>query len=307
VRATTLCVPSSLLVIWLGCALALLGVACASTSINAKTGMAQQAAYSEEAPAAPPDESSYASERAAPAETSTPQTRSMTGEPPAFRDVPTKMPATSSPDREKRLASTAGVSSTVAAKQPSDAEEPASTKITRAPLLIYKADIVLAVFEVNKGLDAVERIAREANGYLVMRHDNSITVRVPAAGFDSSLQAVLKLGDVLQRDLQVDDVTAQMNDLTTRLKNAEAMRARLEQLLKTANTTEDALKVEEQLGRVTGEIESLKGKIRLMSELVSFSTLTVAFRPAATEKLDSKFKLPFQWLKDLGLSRLMNL
>ena len=111
----------------------------------------------------------------------------------------------------------------------------------------------------------------------------------------------------MKRNLEVEDVTAQMNDLTTRLKNAEAMRARLEQLLTTAKTTEDALKVEEQLGRVTLDIESLKGKLRLMSELVLFSTITVTFRPTVTEKVNSKFKLPFRWLEELGLSRLMSL
>lgn len=185
--------------------------------------------------------------------------------------------------------------------------EGTAANATREPLLIYRADVILAVFEVNKGLDAVERIAKEAQGYLVRRTQDTITVRVPAAGFDGSLQAILKLGDVLQRNLQVDDVTAEMNDLTTRLKNAEAMRARLEQLLSSAKNTEEALKVEEQLGRVTGEIESIKGKLRLMRELVSFSTITVSFQPATTEKVNSKFKLPFGWLNDLGLSKLLSL
>ena len=182
-----------------------------------------------------------------------------------------------------------------------------AAKGPRAPLLIYRADIVLAVFEVSKGLDAVEKIAKDAEGYLVTRRDDSIVVRVPAAGFENSLQAVLKLGDVQQRNLQVDDVTAEMNDLTTRLKNAEAMRARLEQLLGSAKTTEEALKVEEQLGRVTGEIESIKGKLRLMSELVSFSTITVTFRPVVSDKINSKFRLPFEWLNDLGLPKLLTL
>lgn len=227
--------------------------------------------------------------------------------PSAFRGSPAKS-MDSAPVGQMHGKPAASTQRTSAAKVPSGNSEMSAGKLVRAPLLIYKADIILAVFEVNKGLDAVEKIARDAEGYLVMRRDDSITVRVPAAGFDSSLQAVLKLGDILQRNLQVDDVTAQMNDLATRLRNAEAMRDRLEQLLKAANTTDDALKVEEQLGRVTGDIESLKGKIRLMSELVAFSTMTVSFRPAAvTGKVNSKFKLPFPWLDDLGLSRLLSL
>ena len=33
----------------------------------------------------------------------------------------------------------------------------------------------------------------------------------------------------------------------------------------------------------------------------------VSFRPAVSDKVNSKFKLPFRWLNDLGLSKLLSL
>ncbi len=252
---------------------------------------------SEAAPAPPPAEPQLATASMAVSQ----------GAPAPRNSVPRKAFSTTGADEVKASARTAVAASSAKEGQTDRPESGVANNAARAPLLIYKADIILAVFEVSKGLDAVEKIAKDADGYLVTRHDDSVTVRVPAAGFDASLQAVLKLGDVLQRNLQVDDVTAEMNDLMTRLKNAEAMRARLEQLLSSAKTTDEALKVEEQLGRVTGEIESIKGKLRLMSELVSFSTITVSFRPAVSDKVNSKFRLPFHWLNDLGLSKLLSL
>ena len=62
------------------------------------------------------------------------------------------------------------------------------------PLLIYEAKLALAVYEVDKSLDAVEALAKQAGGYLVQRHATSIVVRVPAAGFDGSLKTILKMG-----------------------------------------------------------------------------------------------------------------
>lgn len=174
-------------------------------------------------------------------------------------------------------------------------------------LLIYQAQLTLAVYEVARGLDAVEALAQKAGGYLVSRNMSTIVVRVPAAGFDASFKSILGLGDVLARNLQVEDVTAKVRDLEVRLKNAEVVRQRLTELLSGAKNTEDALEVERELGRVTDNIEQMKSQLKLMNELVAFSTITVRFDAPKAEHLDKRFKLPFPWLEDLGLSNLLRL
>ncbi len=55
-----------------------------------------------------------------------------------------------------------------------------------ADLIIYTATITMAVYQVEPGLDAVERIARETGGYLAQRSDKQITIRVPRARFDDA-------------------------------------------------------------------------------------------------------------------------
>ena len=184
---------------------------------------------------------------------------------------------------------------------PADGGEP------RAPLLIYTAEVVLAVFNVGPTLDAVEELARTAGGYLVLRGDTRIVVRVPKARFQSSLSGVGKLGDELHREISANDVTEAYADLEIRLRNAEAMRQRLETLLAKANTVEDALAVERELERVAQNIEQLKGKLKLMNELIAFSTITVECRARAPLSGSSKVNLPFNWLRELGLNNLLSL
>jgi hypothetical protein len=191
--------------------------------------------------------------------------------------------------------------------KPAGATPGSPSETSRATMLIYKADLALGVFETSKSIDKVEKIAIEAGGYLVARNSQEVTVRVPVEKFRDALAAVTKLGDVLDQNVKVQDVTAQYYDLEIRIRNAEAMRARLEQLLAKANKVEDALAVEKELERVAGELERLKGQLRLWRELVSFSTIAARFQPVATERLDNKFRLPFGWLKELGLGRLLNL
>jgi hypothetical protein len=179
--------------------------------------------------------------------------------------------------------------------------------VVRQPLLIYTATLRLAVYQAESGLAKAEKIALDAGGYLVRRDNLSIVVRVPAARFKKVLHAMEQLGDVTGREIQAEDVTDEFFDLDTRLRNARAMRDRLEQLLGRANSVEDALKVEQELGRLTGEIERIEGRLKLLKELLAFSTVKLEFQPRRTEVVSSRVKLPFPWLDELGLGRLLNL
>jgi hypothetical protein len=180
-------------------------------------------------------------------------------------------------------------------------------KALAGPLLIYSAHVHLAVFEAAQAIDRAERLAKEAGGYLVRRDDRTITVRVPAAGFHGALDGMLTLGDVLHRNVSVRDVTEEFYDVQIRIRNAELVRERLEQLLARAQRVEEALAVERELERVAGEVERLKGRLKLLSELLAFSTITLEFQPRATENVERSVNLPFPWLQQLGLGQLLSL
>ena len=181
------------------------------------------------------------------------------------------------------------------------------TPTGREPLLIYTATMTLAVFETKTAIDAVEELARSRGGYLVSRADQTVTVRVPAKAFQGALMGVSKLGDELHRQVNVRDVTEQFADLEIRLRNAEAVRERLQALLAKATKIEDALAVERELERITQTIEQMKGRLRLLGELIAFSTITVNFQARPQDQVGSEVRLPFDWLGGLGLPPLMNL
>ena len=175
-----------------------------------------------------------------------------------------------------------------------------------AAMLIYTANLSLAVFQVEPGLDAVERVAREIGGYLSSRQDNAITIRVPRDHFDDAIARIEKLGDVTHRDIKAQDVTDEFVDLQARLKNAYAIRDKLSELLSRASVKE-ALEIEKELGRVTEDIERMEGKLKLLRDQIAFSTITVSFSPVAVEQVhDSSLLAPFPWLRELGLQSLLN-
>jgi hypothetical protein len=178
----------------------------------------------------------------------------------------------------------------------------------KKPLLVYTAELTMAVFEVEKVQEGIIAIAHEVGGYLAHRSGHVVVVRVPASKFQLAVDRMEEAGDVLGRDVRAQDVTEQFRDIEIRLRNAEVMRSRLEKLLERANTVEEALRIEQELQRLTETIETLKGKLRLLRDQLAFSTITIRFQPKATEGVTpDTFRLPFEWLDRLGLSNLLRL
>ena len=174
-------------------------------------------------------------------------------------------------------------------------------------MLVYTAELRLRVREVPKAIDAVEKLAKRRGGYLVVREDSRITVRVPSAKFDDALDELVRLGDLVHRNVSIEDVTDLYFDMQTRMKNLEVVKKRLEDLLEKAKTVEESLEVQRELERVTLSLESMRGKLKLLAELVMFSTITVVFEPMSTEHFGSQVRLPFPWMDRLGLGDLLRL
>jgi hypothetical protein len=172
-------------------------------------------------------------------------------------------------------------------------------------MLIYTAHLTLAVFQVQKDLDRVEELARSVGGYLSARTDTQLTIRVPRARFHEALHAVEQVGDVLHRDVTAQDVTDEYADLDVRLKNARAMRDRMQQLLQNA-AVKEALEIEKELGRITEEIERMEGRLKLLSDEIAYSTISVTFQPVEQNPVHDLARLPFPWLRDIGLSQLLD-
>lgn len=180
--------------------------------------------------------------------------------------------------------------------------------VVRGPMLIYTAQITMAVFEVNASLAKVETIGRDLGGFLAKRDDRSVTIRVPAARFEEAVKRIEDVGDMLHRNVSAQDVTEEFRDLEIRLKSARAVQQRLTELLARATKVEDSIAIERELDRVTGEIERIEGRMKFLRDRAAYSTITVAFDAKPKEQVGGgAVKLPVRWLYDLGLRRLLSL
>ena len=194
------------------------------------------------------------------------------------------------------------------AKEKPKPPEKSDVAVQQSPMLIYTAQLTMAVFEVKKAIDSVEQVGRDLGGFLSRRTDQMIVIRVPAARFDEAVGRIEKVGDVVQRNVTTEDVTEEFTDLEVRLKSARAVRERLEQLLAKANKVEESVLIERELERVGGEIERIEGRMKFLRDRAAYSTITVTFQARRGETVGpDRFNLPVPWLYELGLRRLLTL
>ncbi len=105
----------------------------------------------------------------------------------------------------------------------------------------------------------------------------TLTVRVPAEHFDALVGWTESEVEVESLDISTADVTEEWVDVVSRIDNHRRTEQRLQQLLedRTADLA-DVLAVERELARVRGEIEAAEGRLRVLSDQVGLSTLTIS-------------------------------
>jgi hypothetical protein len=175
------------------------------------------------------------------------------------------------------------------------------------PILVYTANLAIAVHHVDERQEQLIALAREHHGFFSVRTGDQLVLRVPAADFDAVMQAIEAAGSILSREVRAEDVGQQYRDIRIRISALDTMRERLEQLLGRAENVEHALQVERELERVVTQLELLKGQLRHLDDRIAYSTITIMFRPVQTLQVDERFELPFRWLRELGVDRLLRL
>jgi hypothetical protein len=173
-------------------------------------------------------------------------------------------------------------------------------------LLIYTANLSVRVTKQEDALRTCQDLAQKIGGYVLSLRGESIQIRVPSSEFFKVVDDIQALGTVVTHDVQAEDVSEQFHDLELRLKNARAVRDRLEQLLLKAVKISDALAIQDELANLSERIELMEGQLRRMGELVRYSTINASFQQREVEHhVEAHLTLPFAWLDGLSLQQLM--
>lgn len=164
--------------------------------------------------------------------------------------------------------------------------EPAGEGLITERKTIVTTNLRLEVKDVKVAVDRITDVAHKFDGYVSYSSINaenkfktgSITIRVPKEKHDAAVEEITELGEVKSEGTSGRDVTEEYIDLEARLNNLKKQEERLLVILDKAESVEDLLKVEKELARVRGEIESLTGRKKYLDNRIEFSTISVQLR-----------------------------
>jgi hypothetical protein len=105
-----------------------------------------------------------------------------------------------------------------------------------------------------------------------------LVLRVPEARLTTALDNVPGKDKVLSRTSSAEDVTAQMADLDSRIKNQKASLRRIRELYRKADSIKDIESLEQELTRRESDLEALQASLASMADRADLSTLTVVLR-----------------------------
>jgi hypothetical protein len=166
-------------------------------------------------------------------------------------------------------------------------------------IVIKNGNLSIVVPDPAVSLDAISKIASGMGGYVVASNiykttTNSglevpaanITIRVPAEQMDVALKQIKAMVedpavDILSEDLSGQDVTNEVTDLESRLRNLQSAETQLLEIMDNATKTEDVLSVFQELTTVRGEIEVIQGQIKYYRESASLSAISVYLQAKA--------------------------
>lgn len=172
------------------------------------------------------------------------------------------------------------------------------------PLVAVQNSVVLKVNDREEAADAVVALVDEVGGYFSSRTDSSLTLKVPAASAPKILSFIEASGIIVERNYNARDIGYPLEEMRARLASREEVLARYFKVIRSANVNA-VVTVEREMTTLVQEIESLKGKLKLLEHQLAFAEIRVDFqfrdRRPPLRSGDSNF----DWLNTVNLADLI--
>lgn len=175
----------------------------------------------------------------------------------------------------RNIATTAGDSS---GGIPKETDQQSNTAKQTSPkrYIIYNVNVTMQAKDIETKVTEVIKLAESFEGYaLQYSSGGNVSLKVPSEKMKSFLESLKKAAEQYYEEISAKDVTEEFLDTEMRLENARKMRTRLLELLKSAKTLEETMKVEAEISKVSENIERIEGRLKFLSTNIAFSTITI--------------------------------
>lgn len=195
----------------------------------------------------------------------------------------------------------------VAAPSPKTDSNSNELKIQKR-MMVYSVNVNLQSKEIEAKVTEIIKLAESFGGYALQYSSNGIVqLKIPAEKLKPFLSTLRNQSQNYSEEVSAKDVTEDYTDTEIRMENALKMRTRLLEILKTAKTLEETLKVEAELSKVSESIERWEGKLKYLANAVQLSSVQVQVRQKWEPVVQKEYKpgplgYPFYYLY-IGLGK----
>ncbi len=164
-------------------------------------------------------------------------------------------------------------------------QEASTNSIPKHLKIIKSANAKYKVEDVKKATHQIKHMAYKYGAYIsdlrfndnLYKKENRFTIKVPEQYFDSMMDSIGVFVEFTDyENITTKDITEEYIDLETRLKTKLEVKQRYESILrKNAITVEDILATEDKLRIIQEEIEAAQGRLKYLTNKVSYSTIQI--------------------------------
>lgn len=150
--------------------------------------------------------------------------------------------------------------------------------------LIKDGRLSIKTNHLNAGKTYLNNLVKKYGGYYQreelsnaeQRTVYDLTIRIPAAAFDAIINDIERgEGEVTSKGISTRDVTEEYVDLQLRLANKRLYLKRYQEILSRASSVKDLMAIQENIRALQEEMESAEGRLRYLSDQVTYSTINV--------------------------------
>ena len=160
---------------------------------------------------------------------------------------------------------------------------PATTPADLGRDIIYRGTISVRASDVEAAAREAVNIVQALGGFVFGQQVSSspepesrLTFKVMPADFMPVLESLSRVGELVDKQITADDVTERIVDFRSRIATAEASVLRLRDLLQEAPDLENVALIERELVQRETDLETLRGRLRTLTDLVSLATIEMA-------------------------------
>ncbi|MEU5384260.1 DUF4349 domain-containing protein [Kitasatospora cineracea] len=150
--------------------------------------------------------------------------------------------------------------------------------------IAYQAKLTLRVDAVDDARTKAVDLVVRAGGYVAAENlrggtgdtaQSTLTLKVPSAAYQATLDGLGGLGTRLGLNSQADDLTQQIADTDSRVKSMQASVDRVRALMADAKSLSEVVSLEGELTRRESDLESLQRQQQQLTARTSLSTVTL--------------------------------